>query len=165
MPLDFIDILNQFSQHYEASLSGYVGQSRGDLRPSQKGRVQRLKPQKQTLQPVSCRASRPDKVALTHDLVGTAVLQWFRQLRRIQSYCHSIKAGKLNNDTIIYRAELWTSIRRASGFQEVFQLDKNSRILLYFVYAIGPLPLQAPDTEQAKLIYNAFHHTFRAFKR
>ena len=60
------------------------------------------------------------KYALTHDLVGAAILQWFRQLRRTQSYCHSIKAGKLNNNTMIYRTELWTSIRRASGFQGGF---------------------------------------------
>ena len=162
MPLDSTDFLKQFSQHYEASLSGYVGQSRGDLRPSQKGRAQRLKPQKQMLQPVSCRASRPGEVALTHDLVGTAVLQWFRQLRRIQSYCHSIKAGKLNTNAVIYRAELWTSIRRASGFQGVFSAWWEQQD---FVHAMGPLPLQPPDAEQAKLIYDAFHHAFRAFER
>ena len=62
---------------------GYIGPTGASLRPAQKGRSRRLKPEKQTLQPVSCKASRLGEVALEHDVVGTAVLLWFRQLRRI----------------------------------------------------------------------------------
>ncbi|CAL1170378.1 unnamed protein product [Cladocopium goreaui] len=154
--------MTNFAQHFENSLNGYVGQPGSDLQSAQKGRSKRLKPAKQTLQPTTCRASRPGEVALTQDLVGTAVLQWFRQLRRIQSYCHSIKAGRLHNEAVVYRAELWTSIKRASGFQHGFAYWWDQQ---EFFHAVGPLPLHPPGAAIAKRIYEAFHHAFRAFER
>lgn len=154
--------MTNFAQHFENSLNGYVGQPGSDLQSAQKGRSKRLKPAKQTLQPTTCRASRPGEVALTQDLVGTAVLQWFRQLRRIQSYCHSIKAGRLHNEAVVYRAELWTSIKRASGFQHGFAYWWDQQ---EFFHAVGPLPLHPPGAAIAKMIYEAFHHAFRAFER
>eukprot|EP00435_Cladocopium_sp_Y103_P012254 s2578_g3.t1 len=159
---DATTYLKHFSQHFEQSLAGYVGQSGGSLLPVQCGRAQRLVPEKQTLHPRSCRASRPGEVALQHDLVGTAVLQWFRQLRRIQSYLHAIKAGKMHLEAIIHRTELWTSIVRARGFSPNFPEWWDQRELLQ---AIGPFPSRPPDAVQAAAIYEAFLHEFRAFER
>jgi hypothetical protein len=95
-------------------------------------------------------------------LVGTAVLKWFRQLRRIQSYCHAIKANKNHAEAVIYRTELWTAIRKSNGFSPDFPGWWEQQ---EFVQAVGILPLQPPAADLAVLIYEAFHHAFRAFER
>ena len=154
--------MTQFSQHFEDSLTGYIGPNGAALHPTQRGRAKRLKPEKRSLQPTTCKASRQGEVTLEHDLVGTAVLQWFRQLRRIQSYNHAIKSGKLHTEAVLYRTELWTSIMRARGFQPNFVSWWDEQ---EFFHAVGPLPAQPPNVEQTSLIFEAFHHAFRAFER
>ena len=70
--------------------------------------------------PCSCKASRAGEVSLISDTVGAAAPAWFKQLRRLQSYNHAIKAGLQHPAAVTYRIELWTSIKRARGFGQAF---------------------------------------------
>lgn len=50
---DATDFMAQFSRSMETTLTGFVGPSEGSLPVAQPGRSQRLKPEKQQLQPCS----------------------------------------------------------------------------------------------------------------
>ena len=161
-PEDATEFLTKFSEHFENSLTGYVGQSGVGLSHKQRGRASRLKPMKQTMAPQTCKASRHGEVVLQHDLVGTAVLRWFKQLRRLQSYKHSITAGNRHYAAEMYRIELWNAIRRAHGFDPNFASWWERQD---FYQALGPLPTHPPEADLAVLIFEAFHHEFRVFER
>ena len=140
----------QFSKNFEASLEGFV-QSTPDhkLPSSHRGRGQRTTPAVQTTTPPTCRASRQGEVQLCYDLPGQAVLRWYRQLRRLQSYLHAARSAKSTIDAQTYRAELWASIRRSSGFQMPFPRW----------WAAYP-----PTAVQVEWIFTAFERRFREFE-
>lgn len=157
------ETLKQLARTFEQSLNGFVRDlpSRS-LSSAHCGRAQRLAPAKLTPTPQSCRASRPGEEHLVADTVNKAVILWFKQLRRIQSYRHSIVAGHQHQNAVQYRIELWSAIRRSRGFEgsfDVWWLQQD------FAQVLGPLPLLPPDAQAADLIFQAFHHAFRTFER
>ena len=152
---------SEFASHYENSLSGFSNVPGEKLHPMHCGRAQRMKPVKQTLTPLSVKASRPGELSLRSDLIGVAVLNWFRQLRRIQSYVHSIAAGKMHPCAVQYRSDLWTSILFAKGFQNGFSTWWKTE---GFDSLLGPLPTSPPSHEPAQWILAAFHAAFRQFE-
>ena len=85
-----------------------------------RGRAQRLEPARQTPTPVTCKPSRGGEVCLQHSLVGKAVRNWYKQLRRLQSLCHAVLANKQTPAAVQYRASLWTAIVQAKGFHPSF---------------------------------------------
>ena len=152
-----------FADSFETSLNGHVAGLPDDaLTSAHRGRSQRTAPLKHKPSPRSCRASRPGEVELVSDTVGAAVLCWFKQLRRIQSYQHSIKAGQQHESAVTYRIELWSSIQRARGFHGSFSDWWEQQD---FYLATGPLPASPPNVDQTALIFQAFHHEFLKFER
>ena len=163
LPQNSQDAMVAFAASFEGSLDGHVNSlPHLSLTSAHKGRSRRTTPKSIKSSPSSCRASRPGEVALISDTIGAAVLDWFRQLRRLQSYCHAIKAGQQHLSAVTYRIELWSSIRRARGFNEPFAdwWDKQE-----FLTATGPLSLAPPDAHQASLYFQAFQHVFHQFER
>ena len=147
--MDPTELYCQFSQHFEDSIGPHYnnGSSRG-LPRSCTGRGQRTTPSTRHTTPPSCR----------NDLPGQAVLRWYRQLRRLQSFLHAARASSQTPTAQQYRAELWASIRRASGFNTNFtswwsQQDHARHI---GQLPVGPLlrrlapPPTQPDPEQQK---------------
>eukprot|EP00435_Cladocopium_sp_Y103_P074403 s90_g48.t1 len=161
--LDSTKQLMEISSSFEHSLDGYVSDQPGDkLSAAHCGRAQRLRPAKTAPSPSSCRASRPGEERLIADSVSKAVILWFKQLRRLQSYQHAIQAGNIHQAAVHYRIELWSAIRRARGFEHSFPdwwLSQD------FAWSLGALPITPPDAPLATLIYQAFHHAFRDFER
>ena len=155
--------LMEISKSFERSLDGFVGESpSGTLSSAHCGRAQRLHPAKLTPSPRTCRASRPGEEQLMADTVCKAVIVWFKQLRRLQSYRHAICAGQTHLAAVQYRIELWSAIRNARGFEGSFSewwLKQD------FAVSLGALPLTPPGEQHAILIYQAFHHTFRQFEK
>eukprot|EP00435_Cladocopium_sp_Y103_P014969 s2954_g3.t1 len=155
--------MQELASSFEKSLTGFVQDvPTGSLSTAHCGRAQRLQPATQSPTPRTCRASRPGEAHLVADTVGQAVLQWFRQLRRLQSFRHAICAGHMHHSAVQYRIELWSAIRRARGFDGSFTDWWSHQ---EFAQALGPLPQSPPDADQAILIYQAFHHEFRSFER
>ena len=157
--VDSTQFLKDFANHYEKSLAGYV--PGGHLQASHCGRAARLKPAVTQMAPTLSKASRPGEVCLKHDLVGTAVLRWFSQLRRIQSFVHSIRAARTHDKAVQYREELWQSILKSSGFQGGF---RQWWFTSGFLELLGPLPNQPPTLSQAEWIFAAFSAAFRQFE-
>ena len=159
---DSTQFFKEFSTAWEASLSGhFLNQSQQNLEQPQRGRGQRTSPTTRSIAPPRCKASRPGEAALACNTAGEAVILWFKQLRRLQSYMHSIKKGQNHLSAITYRTELWSAIRKAAGFEESFPVwwEKQE-----FASETGPLPFGAPELLQAADIYHFYHVTFRRFE-
>ena len=134
--------LQVISDSFEKSLDGFVANHpRGSLSSAHCGRARRLMPAKITPSPRSCRASRPGEEHLIADTVSKVVIVWFKQLRRLQSYRHSICAGNFHDTAVQYRLELWSSIRRAGGFEHSFSDWWNKQD---FAITLGELPIAPP---------------------
>ena len=160
-PAESDQFFSAFADHYERSLTGFVQAPGSRLLPSQCGRATRMSPEKRDLTPATAKASRPGEVTLQHDLVGTAVLRWFRQLRRIQSLVHALRGNKQCPTAVGYRCSLWKAILTSNGFEFGFThwWAKEG-----FDTLIGPLPDHPPDLETATWIFAAFHAAFRQFE-
>eukprot|EP00435_Cladocopium_sp_Y103_P062884 s241_g24.t1 len=157
------ETMKGLAKSYEQSLNGFIRDfPSSSLSSAHCGRAQRLEPAHLTPTPRSCRASRPGEETLVADTVSKAVILWFKQLRRLQSYQHSIKAGHVHPAAVQYRIELWSSIRRARGFDVSFEAWWSQQD---FAQAVGPFPMLPPDAHVSDLIYQAFHHAFRTFER
>ena len=158
---DSTTCLADFGQHLEQSLSGFVNGGQ-PLHPSHCGRAKRLRPKTFSQNPPGAHASRQGEITLASDLVGQAVQLWFKQARRIQSYLHSIRAGKMTPHALAYRLEVWSAILHAKGFQRDFagwwQEQAHVRLL-------GPLPRHPPSLDFAEALFQAFQHSFREFER
>ena len=160
--MDPTEFYRQFSQNFEDSIGPhYNNGSNHGLPRSCKGRGQRTTPSTRHTTPPFCRASRPGEVELAYDLPGQAVLRWYRQLRRLQSFLHAARASSQAPTAQQYRAELWASIRRASGFNTDFTAWWNQQD---HARHIGQLPVGPPSMPQAEWIYAAFTRSFRSFE-
>ena len=126
------------------------------------GRAARLSPATIDVEPITAKASRSGEICLKHDLVGTAVRRWFSQLRRLQSYLHSVKAGKLHDNAVRYREEVWQAILDASGFDGGFRKWWAST---EFEELLGPIPCQPPTLDKVEWIFTAFQIAFRRFEQ
>ena len=86
-----------------------------------KGRGQRLKPMAQQPFTPCCSSSREGEVQPASSVIGSATKHWFKQLRRLQSLSHAVKAASMTTSAIAHRAELWTAIVQARGFTTTFR--------------------------------------------
>ena len=159
---DSTEFYSHFSQSFEASLDGFVGgDEKGALSKSQKGRGQRTTPTMQLATPPTSRPSRHGEIELNSTLTGRAVHAWFKQARRLQSYCHSAKAGKQTSSAVVYRADVWRSIVKASGFSPSFEGWWNSHPHLV---TLGSFPKFPPGHAVADTFFRAFMICFRQFE-
>ena len=155
--------LRQMCAQYEASLSGYIRDQPGwRLTNTQQGRAARTKPLSRTVHPPTCSSHRPGEEALVNDLAGRKTIAWYRQLRRLQSYLHSIRRGSDTTDAVLHRVELWSAILRARGFQRGFPIWWHEAGLDNWV---GPLSPDPPTRIQAELFFEAFRRAFRDFEQ
>eukprot|EP00435_Cladocopium_sp_Y103_P012470 s2398_g3.t1 len=152
-----------FAKAFEQSLNHHVDDlPHSSLSSAHCGRAQRLMPAHLSPTPRSCRASRPGEETIASDSLCKVVILWFKQLRRLQSYLHSIRAGQQHASAIQHRVELWTAIRRSKGFGTSFTTWWGQQD---FAMTLGPFPFLPPDAEAASLIFQAYHHQFRSFEQ
>ena len=105
--------------------------------------------------------SRPGEIELSYQMPGRAVLLWYKQVRRLQSYLHSIRKGASCTSATLYRVDLWHSIRHAKGFADGFPAWWNSQ---EFVLYLGELPLFPPSRNLAEVLFTTFLQAFREFE-
>ena len=154
-----------WAQHWESALDGCVkNQPDARLPSNYRGRAVRTKPMMASPSPPVLRASRDGEVRLRSDLVSTRVQQWFRQLRRLQSYKHAALANKLTLDAETYRLELWAAIKRSRGFDGLFEAWWPNRNH-HSPAAPCRLPSAPPDGRTAEIIFCDFKLNFEAFER
>lgn len=142
----------------EHSLGGFVTTQPGHgLLPTQTGRCQRLTPERFGEQPKFCPASRAGEVELRCDFTTMAVRYWFKQLRRIQSLRHALRAGSDHWEAQLHRYELWGAILRARGFEHGFRTFWSLGHPDGRPHLPEWLPEGLPSLPQIELIYETFH--------
>ena len=153
-----------FSSCYERSLSGFVPDLPGRRLPNAcRGRASLTKPRSRQIAAPLARPSRPGEVSLRCDLVGREVLAWFKQLRRLQSLVHSLRAGKSSAEAQVYRADLWHRICECRSFCGGFRVWWSRRHV-QLQGSPQDLPRAVPSAEVGALIYEDFQSNFRAFE-
>lgn len=109
-----------WARRFEDSLDGFVGHRRQALPRACKGRGNRLHTSSRPVMPRPLRSSRHGEVVQSHSFLGRKTNQWFRQLRRLQALCQSLRAANQSVNAQVYRTQLWRSILRAPGFAHGF---------------------------------------------
>ena len=153
----------QLGASLESCFNGFLPQPSGGLTNNQRGRLQRTQPLKRQCHTLTLRSSRPGEVTMQSHLLGQEVQWWFRQLRRLQSYLHAIKAGKMTVSAIVYRLELWSSILQAPGFRGGFLTWWTCFPALH-VHGLYFLPSAPPGQHTAQLIFDTFHAEYHRFE-
>ena len=159
------ELWKQWASSFESNLTGHIPSQPGrGLQAHQRGRFQQTQPQVCVERQHHVRPSRPSEVVLRNDMIGTSVKLWFKQLRRLQSYHASIKAGKTSPHAVAYRLELWSCILRSPGFEPSFTLwwSDHCKQLVYEEYvALPPFP---PSAALAEQVFYTFKANFEAFE-
>ena len=136
--------LREFACQYERSLQGFVESPALGPPSSAFGRAQRLAPEVKQVPRVTLRPSRPGEEQIRSNFASQAVLRWFKQLRRLQSLCHALRAGRDAPEAQEYRWQLWISIRTLA--------------------APAFLPAAVPSLSVAVLLFEDFRENFRRFE-
>ena len=128
-----------------------------------RGRAKHTGPVLKAVPCVSVRASRPGEEQQRHDFLCSEVQLWFKQLRRLQSAVHALKAGKTATSAVVYRVSLWRSIVCARGFRAGFVDWWKSRP----VQLVGsPLsfPSLIPSFAVCDILFQDFRCNYKAFE-
>ena len=97
---------------------------------------------------------------MSSEFLGREVQRWFLQLRRLQSLCHALKAGKQTIDAQLYRACLWRAIREAKGFHGKFNKWWTRRSVR-LQGSPNEVPENPPSEAVAKLMFEDFLVNYR----
>lgn len=155
----------QLGRSLEHSLDGrMISQPGTNLQAGHKGWLQRTSPRVRSEVTTMPRPSRPSEVLMRNDLLGGVTKQWFRQLRRLQNFHHAASAGKTTVNALVYRLELWTSIRRAAGFQDGFATWWRYHRVCSLPGVPICLPAGPPSADQAHLIFLSFKACYERFE-
>ena len=156
--LDF----GSWSASFELQVSKCLDNAVGQADRSFYGRGAITKPRFRRIQAPLIRNSRPGELPPASGFLNRSVAAWYKQLRRLQSYCHSIKSPRAA-DTYLSRAALWNSVVRAHGFSGGFK-----KWWLQRPYksqgAPSCLPLLPPDVHLAQLVFDDFAQNYRRYE-
>ena len=154
-----------FGAALEASLDGHIiGQPDRRLQSNQRGRCQQVTPHLRPPIARTCAPSRRSEVQLRSDQVGSAVQNWFKQLRRLQSYAHAAKANWQDPTALTARLELWMSIRKARGFRHGFSRWWETYSFRHTGAVPSRVPQAPPNFAIADNMYHVFLEAFRSFE-
>ena len=154
--------VQQFSESYEASFDGHSSSFR-TLPNHFRGRGKRVLPETRESTLPLLKPSRPGEVHMSSDSLGRSVQHWFRQLRRIQSLLHSLRANKETWDAKQYRIDLWRAILKAKGFDTNFTDWWHHRPTASAGLGVD-LPDQVPDTWYVEAMFHDFEVNYRRFE-
>ena len=151
--------------HLEASLQGQLTRDGPpSLSREEQGRGRRVAPLPTTHSAPAAKPSRQGEVRLRNDQVGSAVRNWFRQLRRLQSFLHALRGNHMDSNAQTHRACLWTSIQNAPGFHRGFPYWWDHGRKKDWHMAGFPWPRTMPGLETTEAIFLAFRHCFEKFE-
>ncbi|CAE7873848.1 ML5 [Symbiodinium sp. KB8] len=153
-----------FSKAVEHSLDGFLpGFPNKGLPSNCFGRGARLHPQQGLQQARPPRASRQGEVSMLHDGLGAEVQRWFKQLRRLQSLVHALRAASRTPFALDYQLGLWRSILGARGFRHGFATWWLTRPVQ--LAGCPPcLPRRLPDASTAQALYFDFRSNYRSLE-
>ena len=148
----------------EASIRIAAGSSHGHLLHGCFGRGHHVQPQPGYAQQRRLKPPRPGELAPISSLLGKTTHLWYKQLRRLQSLLHALRAGRTDPSARFHQAMLWISIRRASGFAHGFVAWWTQR-RIRLQSSPRFLPTTLPTLEIFENIFADYHCNFRSFER
>ena len=162
-PSDVTECYRTLWQEAESSVQ-CIARARGKPLPDRCfGRGKQYTPTRTLLQVTPLRAGRSGD--LRPSFLGFSQVHrlWFRQLRRLESYCRLVKHGVHTWQAKEHRAYLWNSILHAVGFRPSFaswwsQQGKVGTAGL-------TIPTLPPDRPIAAEIFDGFHELVRDFEK
>ena len=155
----------QIFQDMERSLDGHLcREGPTSLGTLEKGRAQRLTPVIASSTASCPRPSRTGEVVMRNNLLGTEVVRWFRQLRRLESLKHALAAGKQTASAEAYRAELRSAILHAPGFEGGFLEWWSHKRLLGVEGVPAMLSRNLPSLPDCLLIFDSFKLCYEKFE-
>ena len=158
------DWYRSFGNTLERSLDHFVASEyAGQLPKRCRGRAKFTEPVKKFVTPPTLKVSRPGEEPIRSSLVSTAVRQWCRQLRRLQSMVHACNACNTSVEAESYKVLLWAAIRRAPGFWRSFAEWWPHRAVQLHGSPMF-IPLGAPAAVSVQLIFEDFRANFRKFE-
>ena len=152
-----------FCRHYEQSFDGYITTPSTGLPTNCYGRGRTLAPQPRRATYPLLRPSRPGEATQPTELLGRNVQHWFRQLRRLQSLLHGVRAGKETPEATAYRVELWHSIKNAPGFANGFTAWWPERPV-QLQGTPAELPQGVPATGAMERLFHDFQVNYKKFE-
>ena len=153
-----------FAYSFENSLNGYVELDHNkDLPRRCRGRARWTEPEQVHTTAHAIKSSRPGEEIILSSLAGTAVRQWCKQLRRPQSYPHSLRSNVTSINSSLYCAQLWGAITGSSGFRGGFHHWWPNR-QLQLQGSPCRLPHSPPPLPVAVLIFQDYRSSFRKFE-
>ena len=156
------DAFRSWSRGFEAKVSHCMKPGVQTVDRSYFGRGQLTKPRLRRHLPKVPKHSRQGEAEQTCGFLNRASANWFKQLRRLQSYKHAARSPR-HQDTFHSRAALWQSILRAPGFVGGFSHWWTRRPHQQ-QGAPASLPLFPPDAQVIQWIYDDFHLNYRYFE-
>ena len=164
-PVDFAvgDPSDQY-HHLWATRENLAKATLPDWNPSMSGRGAIRKPihKKGWIPPL--KKGRSCDVAPNFHGVSTQHAKWFKQLRRLQSYCRWISSkDSAQGFCPAHGILLWHSILNSSGFTTTFEAWWPTR-LYRCPHDVVEIPTVAPNFSEACSIYNAFLVEVRALE-
>ena len=127
------------------------------------GRASRVAPEKTTFQVTPLRAGRAGDIRPSFMGFSHLHRQWFRQLRRLESYCRLVRSGVLNDEGRLHRGQLWTSIVEAVGFRPSFSDWWSAHPSVSVDLPV--LPLCSPDFHVASRVFRLFKGVVMDFEK
>ena len=156
--------LRSFAKTFEDSLDGYCNSFQdGRLPRRSKGRARKAAPTMISPTAPTLRPSRQGEDLPVSSFVGTAVRQWFKQLRRILSLRHSIRAASPAATAVVYRLQTWKAVHEAPGFSKGFSSWWTHRSVQLHGSPMS-VTLAVPDVNTIELIYQDFRANYRRFE-
>ena len=153
-----------WSDKAERSIHGFVNTDNKRLPVGCRGRGRRNQMKRGPVQVPVMRPSRPGEAVLTSSICSMPVQRWFKQLRRLQSLLHSLRAGASSGGAFTYQALCWKAIRLSTGFHGGFScwwLVRNIKLQ----GSPSSIPDCCPNRVMLECIYADFEANFRSFER
>lgn len=127
------------------------------------GRGSRQSPDVTVFQATPLRAGRHGDVKPSFLGYSNLHRQWFRQLRRFESYCRLVRSGNVSEEARSHRGQLWTSILNANGFRPSFGVWWTSHPVLGVKQRA--LPDFSPDYHFAIRLFDLFKEVVVEFEK
>lgn len=148
-----------WSQHVESSLRPFLATPSGRLPVGCGGRGMHLQRKKVPCAQPTVKPCRPGEEKLQVAFPNRCLLQWYRQLRRLQSLVHGCRNGTATLSAWTYQTQCWSAVIRASGFNPTFRKWWERRPIKL---QSSPLTLEGlPALADLESVFHDFRLNFR----
>ena len=172
------------AKNFESRMDQICSKTGRRVHPNQKGRGQTLRPKTFVAEIRPLPKGRDGQIEPSFSGVSHMRIQWFRQLRRIESLCKHLQKENMSSNAIVHTQREWRAISKAKGFVSVGSLknkpEENVQTMptqsltfhqwwpsIKFKHLDAPafLPHEVPSIREAKAIFMTFEAEVRDLEK